>query len=191
MKRLRLALLTGAALLALNGPSHAQTYDPTAWKAVTLVSPTGVPVSLTNPQTAGARGATATPTAVTNGQTVALMADKSGKLITKPYAPDDLDWQSFVSIATSTEATVKAAGGAGVRTYVTGISCANGAATVNTINVRDGLAGTTVAVIALAASDSISWNFATPLKGTANTVLTWQLSAATAVFCTFTGFVGP
>lgn len=77
-------------------------------------------------------------------------------------------------VNTTTAVTIKAAAGAGVRNYITDLQISHatlGAATE--IAIRDGAGGTVLwrGTLGTVANDGIAYQFATPLVGSANTLL--------------------
>lgn len=99
---------------------------------------------------------------------------------------------------TTTAVTIKAAAGAGVRNYVTGIQIMSEALTNATeLAIRDGAAGTVLWRTKIGTgglTQGISHNFQVPLKGTANTLLevvTLTASGAGAVYFNAQGYTAP
>lgn len=129
-----------------------------------------------NPVRVGARALTADYTAVAAGDTADLISTLLGKLVTYPYANPNQAWNYAAAsggITNTTGVTIKAAAGVGVRNYITDLHVINGHATVNTdVQIRDGAAGTVLwRGWAQSAGGGISIHFATPLRGSANTLL--------------------
>lgn len=98
---------------------------------------------------------------------------------------------------TSTAVTIKAAAGAGIRNYITGIQLSATALGVATeIAIRDGAAGTVIwrANLTTAALAPLDIEFAVPLMGTANTLLevvTLTPSGTGSVYFNAQGFAAP
>lgn len=129
-----------------------------------------------NPVRIAGRALTSDYTAVAAGDTADLITTLLGKLVTIPYANPNNTWSYAAAsggIVNTTGVTIKAAGGAGVRLYVTDVQIINGHATVSTdVQIRDGAAGTVLyRGFAQAAGGGVSVHFAVPLRGTANTLL--------------------
>lgn len=131
-----------------------------------------------------------------------IQIDPTGSVVTKPYSPAATDWQYAAAasgiVNTTTAVTVKAAGGAGLRNYITGMCImadALGAATE--LVVRDGAAGTVIyrtKITTAGLPNGRQINFPTPLKGTAATLLeiaTLTASVTGAVYVNMQGYVGP
>lgn len=100
-------------------------------------------------------------------------------------------------VNTTTAVTVKAAAGAGIRNYVSGMQCSAdplGAATEFVI--RDGASGTVMYRSKIQTSgtpDGREITFTPPLKGTANTLVeiaTLTASVTGGVYCNLQGFTG-
>lgn len=113
-------------------------------------------------------------------------SDPSGAAITSPWAATANRWNFAAAsggiVNTTTAVTIKAAAGASIRNYVNSCQVSHdalGAATE--LVVRDGASGTVIERMRLqtAAQEGITWNFDSPLKGTANTLM--EVAAITAV----------
>ena len=86
-----------------------------------------------------ATGYSANPVAVTTARGVDLLATLIGAIVTKPYAIPEADWTyagPLAGIATGSDTAVQAAGGAGIRRYVTGMQVDTSG---NLLTVRIGL----------------------------------------------------
>lgn len=98
---------------------------------------------------------------------------------------------------TTTAVTIKAAAGAGLRNYITGIQISATALTTGgEIAIRDGAAGTVIwrANITTSGLPLVDLEFAVPLMGTANTLLevvTLTASGTGSVYFNAQGFAAP
>jgi len=122
------------------------------------------------------------------------------QVIVKPYGPGETDWVYAAATGgitnTTTAVTIKAAGAANVRNYVTGLDImaqALGAATE--VAIRDGAGGTVLWRTYIGTGGQIMThvNFPTPLKGTVATLLevvTLTASVTGAVFFNAQGYQG-
>jgi hypothetical protein len=133
-----------------------------------------------NPVGVGAQARTTNPTAVTDGQRVTLKADKLGRLVVVQGQIRELAVQNTITLTSTTETTLIAAGAAGVFHDVTGLILTNTSATGVRVDFRDTTGGTVRFSIFLAASGGgavVMPN--TPLTQT-TAALNWtaQLSAA-------------
>jgi hypothetical protein len=147
-----------------------------------------------NPVRVAGRGMSADYTAVATGDTADLLATLLGKLVTQPYALPANTWSSAAGsggITNTTAVTVKAAGAAGVRNYVTGIDVVNTHATVDTeFMIRDGAAGAVLWRTSLKAlGGGVSRTFDPPLRGTAATLVEIvNVTTGAAVYANLTGY---
>lgn len=129
-----------------------------------------------NPVLMGHEARSTEGTAVGSGDVVRALATLLGKAVVQPYCLPGTQWQyaaASAGITNTTAVTVKAAGAAGVRNYITALQVINTHATVATeFSVRDGSAGTVIwREKLLAAGGGFSVSFPTPLRGTAATLL--------------------
>lgn len=142
-----------------------------------------------------ATGVSANPTSVTTGRGVDLLATLIGALVTKPYAIPDADWAYAGAIAGLTagaDTAVKAAAGAAVRNYVTGLQVQNAAATATEFQVKDGAATVLWRCLLPANSNFLDITFPTPLRGTANTAVNIQaVTAGSTVIANLQGYAAP
>lgn len=131
------------------------------------------------------RTATA-PTTLVNGDVARCTMTSGAALVVKQYAVPDVDW-SYAAAAsgivnTTTAVTVKAAGAASIRNYITAIQVSAdvlGAATE--VVIRDGAAGTVLwrMKVQNTGLNPTTFNFPTPLRGTAATLV--EVATVTAV----------
>lgn len=148
-----------------------------------------------NPVRIAGRALTADYTAVAAGDTADLITTLTGKIVNYPFANPNQSWSYAAAsggIVNTTGVTIKAAGGAGVRLYLTDLHVINGHATVSTdVQIRDGASGTVLwRGFAQAVGGGISVHFATPLRGTANTLLEVACgTTGSAVYVNAGGFV--
>lgn len=154
-----------------------------------------------NPVRVGARARTSNVTAVANDDTADLIATLVGALVVRPYSIPEADW-SYAAAAsgivnTTTAVTIKAAGAAGLRNYITAIQVMAEALTNATeLAIRDGAGGAVLwrTKIGTGGLTGLAVRFPTPLFGTAATLLevvTITASGAGAVYFNAQGFVAP
>ncbi len=145
-----------------------------------------------NPLRIAGRALTANYTAVSTGDVADLITTLVGALIQKPYAIPEQDWQygSSTAVTNTTDVTLKAAGTAGIRNYVTAIQFVNTGATATVVVIKD---GSTVIWAGNAQQNvPITINFPTPLKGTAATALNFAcLTTAANVYVAVQGYQAP
>jgi hypothetical protein len=135
-----------------------------------------------NPVLEGGRAAvTASPTAVSDGQAVAMMMDRSGRVCMTNGAGRDLVTAANASTTTTTTTTIFTAGGAGVFLDITKIIIANFATSSNTtVTILDN--GTAVIVVNMpgGALPAIM-DFNPPLpQAAANTAWAFQVGSVVA-----------
>lgn len=125
-----------------------------------------------NPVRVGARAVNAEVTAVANGDAADLVTDLTGKQIVLPYANPENFVAGFTSdITGTTDTSVIAAQGVGVRIYVTQLVVQNSHATVSTwVNIKDNTT-TIYTVYAPAVGGGVSVTLPVPLRLTANVAL--------------------
>lgn len=125
-----------------------------------------------NPVRVGGRAVSADYTAVATGDTADLICDLNGKQVVLPYTiPENLVSGVTAAITGTSDTSVIAAAGAGIRNYVTSITVTNSHATVGTVvEIKD---GTTVIWrgYAAPAGGGFTLSFPAPLRGTANTAI--------------------
>lgn len=112
--------------------------------------------------------------AVANADVARLVTDLAGKLIALPYAnPENFVRGATSDITDTTDTQVIAAGGAGVKLYITQILVTNGDADTGTfVNIKDGSGGTTLYTgYAASGGGGFSVTLPVPIVTTANTGL--------------------
>jgi len=130
-----------------------------------------------NPVRIAGRGVSADYTAVATGDTADFITDLNGKQIILPYAVPENFVNGVATLTTTSDVSVIAAGGAGIRNYITSISASNTSATNVRVDFKDGT--TIIASFFLAASGGgVTHTMLVPIRGTANTAFNAALSAA-------------
>jgi hypothetical protein len=129
-----------------------------------------------NPVLVGLEGRSTEGTAVTSGQVVRAAATLLGRQAVELYGLPGNSWNYAAAsggIVNTTAVTVKAAAGAGIRSYITSFQVLNGHATVSTeFLIRDGASGTVIwRGYLLAAGGGYSVELPRPLRSSANTLL--------------------
>lgn len=136
------------------------------------------------------RTATSNPTNEANGDATPLMVDKAGRLVITEGHIRELRNSTQTAIASTSETTIVAAGGAGVFRDLGGLIITTTGAAAQTITIRAGTAGTTKLILnypnaALAPGGPLVIMFDRPLPAlAANATWTAQQSAATS--CNYT-----
>ena len=142
---------------------------------------------------------TTLPTAFTAGQIATNTATTSWVQVVRQNSVPEMEWQYAAAASgilnTTTAVTIKAAAGAGVRNYITGIQfSAEALGTATEIAVRDGAAGTVIwrhKIGTGGVTGGLNLTFNTPLKWTANTLLevvTLTASTTGAVYFNAQGY---
>jgi len=155
-----------------------------------------------SPLRIGARALTANYTGVATGDTADLVSTVVGALVTKPYSIPEQDW-SYAAAAsgivnTTTAVTIKAAAAAGIRNYITGLQIVSEAlGTATEVAIRDGAGGAVLWRMFIGTGGFVNGmpiQFATPLRGTAATLLevvTLTASGTGAVYVNAQGYTAP
>lgn len=128
-----------------------------------------------NPVKVGGIARSSEQTAVANADRVNAAYDLVGKQIVLPYANPENMVSGTASATGTADTAVIAAGGAGVRNYITSIFINNSSATNTFVNLKDGT--TIVAVIPAPANSGAVIALPVPLRGTANTAFNFASAA--------------
>jgi hypothetical protein len=161
--------------MSLGLPTNVQLVEDSA------TNTTGIAVPATANLT-GARAATANPTNTTNGNMVALMADKVGRAVVATNQVRDLVGVQQTNVSGTGETTIITAGGAGVFNDIVELIITTVNAAAATLTLKDATAGTTRAVLnypnaASAPGTPLVIPFPTPLpQAAANN--NWTLTAS-------------
>jgi hypothetical protein len=175
-----------------------------------IITSLGTVTTLANGQTAHSTASTGSPiriggrvnttldTTLIQGDACDAFMTTAGQQVQKPFGSAENDWQYAAAAAgivnTTTAVTIKAAGAASIRNYITGITIMSEALTAATeLVIRDGAAGTVLFRIKIPVTGLVTnqINFPTPLKGTAATLLevaTLTASVAGAVYFNAQGY---
>jgi hypothetical protein len=133
-----------------------------------------------SPVKIGGQARTTNPTAVANADRVNAMFDKVGKFVIKTDAPRELVNRNNITLTSTTETTLVAAGGAGVFNDLTTLIITNTNTTTGVrVDIRDATAGTVRFSVAIAPNGGAVIPFSVPVpQTTAANNWTAQLSAA-------------
>lgn len=135
-----------------------------------------------NPVKIGCQARTTNRTAEVDADRVDCVSDKNGQLVVTPVAPRSLVGRSgVVTVSTTTETMLIAAGAAGVFRDLTYLKCTNGSATLTRVDLRDATAGTIIDSWWLAANGggfNIQFGVPYPQATAANN---WTIQLSTAV----------
>jgi hypothetical protein len=148
-----------------------------------------------NPVKVGGVARSTNPTAVADGDRVNFYADLFGKQVVLPYSiPESLTRGSAGPITTTTSTSVIAAGGAGLRNYVTAVMVTNSHATVGTlVTITDGSGGATLwHGYAGPIGGGFAIAFSSALRGTAATAIHAVCGTTGAsVYVSAAGYLAP
>lgn len=197
---LQTAKLNGAAAPNVNIQNTPNIGTVTTVTGVTTVTTLSTLTTLANGQTAHSAASTGSPVRVAGrvvtapditlatGDASDLLVTTGQQLVVKDYATSENDWQAtsgVTPLATTTSTALKAAGGASIRNFVTGLQIYNTSATVSTtVSILDGatviwtgfLPATTAALPVV----PLHVVFPTPLRGSAATAMNIQLGTTAA-----------
>lgn len=135
----------------------------------------------------------AEPAAATTLNPVVAWADLYGKLVTSPYAPRNLFIHGAANTTGATATTLNAAAGAGVKNYVTDLTCTRSDAGTTSITVTFSDSATTVVDIPdNGGGGGWSHAFNVPLATAANTAFTFTVGGGgvTTMHCSDSGYTG-
>lgn len=128
-------------------------------------------------------------TAVAEGDRANFITDVYGRQFVETSHPNL--WSASADYAAAqTNATVKAAPGAGLSLYITDIIISNGA-TAGNITLLDGSGGTVKFELYAAITGGVAHSLRTPIKLTANTLLAITSTTVTTHSVTISGFTAP
>lgn len=154
-----------------------------------------------NPVLTSIFGVSANPAAGTTAQHQRAIGTLIGVPVTKPYSIPEGEWSYGAAaggiLNTTTAVTIRAAGAAGIRNYITSIQVFSEALTTATeLAIRDGAGGTVLwrTKIPTTGLPTTQFEFPNPIKGTAATLLevvTLTASGTGAVYFNAQGYAAP
>jgi hypothetical protein len=140
-----------------------------------------------NPLLGGGRAATAAPTAVADGQKVALQLTPEGASVTRPYAIKEIQVRGTASGTDNAAHTIIASAGGSLKNYITDLECYNTSAVTITITMSDSASS----VFIVPAGGGFMKTFNVPLATAAATAFTFTASTGeTTIGCSAQGFTG-
>lgn len=135
----------------------------------------------------GCRAATATPTAVTDGQAVFYECGAEGKAIVLPYAIKENAVRGTGSGTDNAAHTIIASAGGSLKNYITSMQCSNTSSTTTTISVSD--SATSVFIVPAVGGTNLV--FPVPLVTAAATAFAFTAATGvTTMTCNAQGYVG-
>ena len=140
----------------------------------------------------GGKAQSSEPAAATTGNLTASFFDLAGKQVTSPYANRENMVRGSASSTNTSAHTLIAAGGAGIKTYITAIQCGRTDAGTSAIAVTFSNAAADVMVIPNnGGGGGNNQTFPVPLATAANTAFTFTSGTSTStVYCSAQGFSG-
>lgn len=138
----------------------------------TVAGTTSAGSTVPAPVTVGARASNANPTANTaTGTNVAALATMMGALIVKPFSLPEADWSYAGTLTTTGDVAIQAAGGVGVKRYLTALQVQNTNATPTTLSIKDGTTVKWVVSLPASMATPVTIDFPTPIQTAANAAL--------------------
>lgn len=122
-----------------------------------------------------------------------VAGDSAGRVLIKPFAPEEARIQSVIATNNTTATSLLAAGGAGLRTYITDAFVTNTAATATLVSFLDGDNSVIGRTIAPATGGSNMVGLATPMRtgGPAQIVQVTMATAVSTLGVTALGYYAP
>ncbi len=141
----------------------------------------------------GVRNDTVASFAGANGEYNPFGHDSAGRVLGKPFAPEEARIEGYNSVVSTSVTTLVAAAGTGLKNYITDIVLANTGATTTLVTFRSG-GGTSILGygIAPAGGGSNMIGFATPMRTLANETFDFQATASSSIlFAKVSGYKAP
>lgn len=171
---------------SVGGSSSVSVIGAAAHSSATTLAPVGV----------AGRVMTANETNLVAGDVSDFKMTTNGAVINYPYSAPDLTWNYAAAsggITNSTDVTVKAAAGSGVRNFIRDLDVRNAHASVATeFVIKDGASTVLWRGHLPANGDQVSITFDPPLRGTANTAVNIAcVTTGAQVYANVRGFTAP
>ena len=159
----------------------------------TMAGTAAVDAAMPNPVAIGGRASNANITAMSaTGDLVAQLMTMIGAAVNKPFSLPEADWQYAATIVNNTSTAMQAAGGAGIKKYLTGFVYQNTNATATVLNVLRG--STVICSVSAPATMTapVALTFPTPLQTAANEALNVQcVTTGANVLVNAQGYTAP
>lgn len=128
-----------------------------------------------------------------NGEYGPIGTDSAGRVVTKPFSPEESRIEGYITLTSTSVTTLVAAAGAGLRNYITDVIVANtGAATTLVTMTSQGGASVLGYTIAPTGGGSNIVGMATPIRTGVNETFGVQAATATStLYVTVKGFRAP
>lgn len=153
-------------------PVRLMATDVTQNVSGSLAGSTAVDAAMPNPVAVGGRASNANIAAMSAaGDLVGMLMTMIGAAVVRPYSIPEADWTYTGTLTTTADTAMQAAGGAGIKRYLTAIQVQNTNAVATTLIIKDGT--TAKHTISLPASMTlpIDFVFPTPIQTTANAAI--------------------
>lgn len=148
-----------------------------------------------NPVRIAGRALSAAYPTVATGDTADLIATLQGVQITRPHQIPELEWSYAApagGVTNTTDVAVAAAGGAGLRRYITSMQVKNTNATATEVVLKDGSTIIWRGHVSASMSSTEEIIFSNPLKTTANTALNFAcITTGAQVYVNAQGYTAP
>jgi len=186
-----LARPTSDAAAAL--PVTVQNAPSITLTSTTVAGTAAVDAAIGNPITAGLRASSANIAAMSAaGDNVAWLGTMIGAGIVKPYSIPEADWYYTGTLTTNTSTAMQAAGGAGIKKYITGFTYQNTNATATVLNILQGATVLHTVSAAATMANPVPITFPTPLQTAANAALNVQcVTTGANVLVNAQGYTAP
>ena len=140
--------------------------------SLSIAGNTAVDSGMPNPVAIGGRASNANITAMSaTGDLVAQLMTMIGAAVTRPYSLPEADWSYTGTLTTNADTAMQAAGGAGIKRYLTALQVQNTNAVATTLIIKDGTTARHTISLPASMTLPIDFIFPTPIQTTANAIL--------------------
>lgn len=144
-----------------------------------------------NPIKIGGVAVNAEATAVTNGQRVNGVYGLEGKQIVLPWANKENFVSGNASATGTSDTSVIAAAGSGLKNYITSISVANSGSSATLVTIKNGSGGSTLWQLLVPAGANTALTLPVPIATSANTAVYFASgTSSSTVYCNIAGYKG-
>lgn len=127
-----------------------------------------------------------------NLEYTAMSHDSAGRFLTKPFAAEEARIEGYNSVVSGSVTTLVAAGGAGIKNYITDIHIANTGAAATLVTFRSGGGSSVLGYTIAPAGGGSNMTFQMPMRTLANETFDFQATTSTSIlFATVRGFKAP
>ena len=121
-----------------------------------------------------------------------IATDSAGRTLVRPFAAEESRVEGYVALTSTSLTTLVAAGGAGIKNYITDLWFANTGATTTLVTLSDSAGSILGYTIAPTVSGSNLPGLVTPIRTGANAAFNIQAGSNTStLYATVKGFKGP